>query len=782
MPVKTSLPEPIARFSCALDEACAEPACVIGSVPGLATAREAKAYFVRKGLPAFFVSRASLASAISGDCVNACDAESAAEAFLRLVLGASPDDPCAFVVDDDVLAKELLSERRLQRLVDRKGPFPHVAVVISRFRNGNVLSRARCIAPVVDGALLLETDESAFCRFCHGWTPGIRYLERYYGGVGQVQPHAKWAEIVSVALEDCVWRQFDEVQRDRLIALHLDILDGALVLTTDELSYMDLPLVCVEDGRFALHDSWNLLIERHLEQESPERRAMTHENAAKRCLKRGDDFSGILHCVEANAPEKAVLFDPMAVFLRRDPCMLWPLLQELLGKQQEDEMAFSFLLRSALLFSVSGYVDRAKLLVGRLEPSSENLPRMRSWETCRFLVSLDESDKALEALRRASEYGQTPGFPFDINDLRISGISRIAYLLAAKGEASQKKALCDVSPLKSLIVLFGDNGLKSLMKGILSFYRCEFCDAKVLLQKALCEAHMAGSVPLQRATLACLVKIDSFQGSFSRAERTLMSLEKMPYSSDDAFDRIEFDITHAGLYLRTNDFCNAASWIKRGDIEPGKTVSAACWHDAFLLHALYLTKLRRDVKALASIEFLEENLPTASGDMDMLRGHLLALKACNHLDLGDRERAVKCMKEARDLVKPSGYLLPFLELSNLSEAYRTCLESELPDVAHAISLSEDSAPAKRYGYGKVPEDERPPCLKDLSSREYEVAKLVALGYRNKEIAGKLFITERTVKEHLTRIFRKLDVNNRRDLSQMVSEAASPAINASSNRH
>jgi DNA-binding CsgD family transcriptional regulator len=52
----------------------------------------------------------------------------------------------------------------------------------------------------------------------------------------------------------------------------------------------------------------------------------------------------------------------------------------------------------------------------------------------------------------------------------------------------------------------------------------------------------------------------------------------------------------------------------------------------------------------------------------------------------------------------------------------------------------------------------------LSDREKEIVKLVAQGYRNKEISEKLFLSETTVANHLHKIFGKLGVSHRRELA------------------
>jgi two-component system NarL family response regulator len=63
-------------------------------------------------------------------------------------------------------------------------------------------------------------------------------------------------------------------------------------------------------------------------------------------------------------------------------------------------------------------------------------------------------------------------------------------------------------------------------------------------------------------------------------------------------------------------------------------------------------------------------------------------------------------------------------------------------------------------------------LANLTRREYEIATLVGNGETNKQIARRLAITERTVKAHLTEVFRKLDIADRLKLALIVKGSMS----------
>jgi DNA-binding NarL/FixJ family response regulator len=59
---------------------------------------------------------------------------------------------------------------------------------------------------------------------------------------------------------------------------------------------------------------------------------------------------------------------------------------------------------------------------------------------------------------------------------------------------------------------------------------------------------------------------------------------------------------------------------------------------------------------------------------------------------------------------------------------------------------------------------------DLTRREMEILQLVAEGHSNAELARMLWVTEQTVKFHLSNVYRKLEVSNRTEASRWAQRA------------
>jgi DNA-binding NarL/FixJ family response regulator len=62
----------------------------------------------------------------------------------------------------------------------------------------------------------------------------------------------------------------------------------------------------------------------------------------------------------------------------------------------------------------------------------------------------------------------------------------------------------------------------------------------------------------------------------------------------------------------------------------------------------------------------------------------------------------------------------------------------------------------------------------LTPREREVVQSINVGGKNKDIGNRLNITEKTVKRHLTSIFRKLNLSDRLELALFVSRKSGPS--------
>ncbi|MFN7169736.1 MAG: response regulator [Candidatus Omnitrophota bacterium] len=103
-----------------------------------------------------------------------------------------------------------------------------------------------------------------------------------------------------------------------------------------------------------------------------------------------------------------------------------------------------------------------------------------------------------------------------------------------------------------------------------------------------------------------------------------------------------------------------------------------------------------------------------------------------------------------------GYLLKDASFEELIEAIRRVYNGEAliqPVIATKV-LKEFALLDKR----KLKEGDK--FYNDLTEREKEILRLIALGGTNKEIAQKLGISEKTVKNHISNIFQTLHVNNR----------------------
>ena len=111
-----------------------------------------------------------------------------------------------------------------------------------------------------------------------------------------------------------------------------------------------------------------------------------------------------------------------------------------------------------------------------------------------------------------------------------------------------------------------------------------------------------------------------------------------------------------------------------------------------------------------------------------------------------------------------GYLLKDLSSEELVKAIETVYQGNMllqPSIAKQMI---NSIHKKDETTNKVNKDN----FKELTKKEYEIALLVGEGRSNKEISSKLFITEGTVKNHITKILDKLEIRDRTQLAVLIN--------------
>jgi DNA-binding NarL/FixJ family response regulator len=163
--------------------------------------------------------------------------------------------------------------------------------------------------------------------------------------------------------------------------------------------------------------------------------------------------------------------------------------------------------------------------------------------------------------------------------------------------------------------------------------------------------------------------------------------------------------------------------------------------------------VRRAVELAPDVVLMDVRMPRLSG-IEATRSIAEALPSTKILMLtvSDEE------DDLYDAIKAgaTGYLLKEISIEEVATAIRAVVSGQSlisPSMASKL-LSEFTNLAK-----KADERQSVPAPR-LTERELEVLKLVAQGMSNREIAGELFISENTVKNHVRNILEKLHLHSR----------------------
>ncbi len=214
----------------------------------------------------------------------------------------------------------------------------------------------------------------------------------------------------------------------------------------------------------------------------------------------------------------------------------------------------------------------------------------------------------------------------------------------------------------------------------------------------------------------------------------------------------------ARLFVARGDIRQAESWRNRRNLSLAEPFSLRFVPEC-LAHAEILSAQGNGREALPLLETLRDrcvgqDMMEAVLDIDLLR-------SANLFSLGDRRTARTIMNEAIRMSEPEGYVRPFV--------YRApAISPVLMDIAAMRSRVAESsyldtimtACGIRRGAVCDLNGSRYERVANLTRREIEIMELMSAGYRDKEMAEKLFISLHTVRTHTKHILEKLDVKTR----------------------
>lgn len=125
-----------------------------------------------------------------------------------------------------------------------------------------------------------------------------------------------------------------------------------------------------------------------------------------------------------------------------------------------------------------------------------------------------------------------------------------------------------------------------------------------------------------------------------------------------------------------------------------------------------------------------------------------------------KESAEQLLKSALQAALPDGIFLPFAEVDDCLIEYLEGHGELLPGAGELLSLAgcfrqgRERVRAALWGAPAGPDSQQ---SRGLSRRELEIARMAAERKTNQEIAAALFLSERTVKNHLNRVYDKLGI-------------------------
>lgn len=212
---------------------------------------------------------------------------------------------------------------------------------------------------------------------------------------------------------------------------------------------------------------------------------------------------------------------------------------------------------------------------------------------------------------------------------------------------------------------------------------------------------------------------------------------------------------HTLLHIPVGDLPPLAEYLSEF------TKGMQLWGAYVLAHKAYLVK---DYQR--SLGIVQTCLMTCSKVYPIAMIYLNLVVAMDLMNLKETDKAKVYFMKVWEISRPDNLIEGIGEHNGLLQGLiETCMKKDYPeDYARIINITyKFSAGWRRIHNPDTNED----VADNLTTTEFTIAMLANRGWTNKEISEYLEITPRTVKQHLTCVFNKLNIENRKQLKNFM---------------
>jgi LuxR family maltose regulon positive regulatory protein len=246
-----------------------------------------------------------------------------------------------------------------------------------------------------------------------------------------------------------------------------------------------------------------------------------------------------------------------------------------------------------------------------------------------------------------------------------------------------------------------------------------------------------------------------FEAAIDEIERAIDYANQIGWLSEVRYNRAQ----QARFWLASNQVALARRWAESAELDPYLPPEFERQFELLTFVRLLIAEDRPSI-ALQLLNGIGEQAVAMGRSGDMVE--IMMLRALAHKRHGDSAGALEALDQALALGEPGGYIRVFA--------------SEGEFIAPLLRYAQTRGTRREYaqrllatieGASAPPLPVQTDSTDALSDREIEVLRLVEAGLSNRDIGHRLFISEKTVKKHLSNILGKLQSANR---TQAVDQA------------